>query len=78
MLNIQIPNKMRSSMLSFASLAFMSGGMLSPVFSSILITKYSAQKLWFIIGIALVAVTFLIGIALHKTYKKSNTHVLNT
>lgn len=73
MLNIQIPNKMRSSMLSFASLAFMSGGMLSPVFSSLMITKYSAQNLWFIIGVALMIVTLLIGIALHRSYKKPST-----
>lgn len=69
-LNLEIPNNIRSSMLSFVSLAFQAGCMMSPLLSSPMVSKGGIGNLWLILGIALIIVTALIGAALHYFKKK--------
>lgn len=71
MLNLEIPSKIRSSMLSFVSLAFQAGCMMSPLLSSPMVSKGSISELWLILGISLILVTALIGIALHYFRSKA-------
>lgn len=70
MLNMQIPNKLRSSMLSFVSLIFQAGCMLSPLFSTFAVAKAGIDVLWLYLGLALILGSVLIGIGLHRTSKK--------
>ena len=71
MLNIQVPSSMRASMLSLVSLFFQGGAMLSPLFSSIMAAKTSISFLWFILGIALVLLSAVIGVLLRRFDKKA-------
>lgn len=70
MLNMQIPSKLRSSMLSFVSLIFQGGCMLSPLFSTFAVAKAGIDVLWLYLGLALILGSTLIGIVLHRTTKK--------
>lgn len=71
MLNIEIPNNIRSSMLSFVSLVFQAGCMISPLLSSPMVSNGSIHELWLILGIALIVLTALIGTAMHFSNKKT-------
>lgn len=70
MLNMQIPSKLRSSMLSFVSLIFQAGCMLSPLFSTFAVKKVGIEGLWLYLGIALIIGVIIIGAGLHRTGKK--------
>lgn len=71
MLNHEVPNKLRSSMLSFVSLIFQCGCMLSPLFSTFAVVVVGIDGLWLYLGIALIIGSALIGIGLHRTKRKA-------
>lgn len=73
MINIEVPSRLRSSMLSFVSLAFQLGCMLSPLYSSFMVSKTSIGNVFMILGVVLVPITLLIGIALARSFKNRHS-----
>lgn len=71
MLNMQIPSKLRSSMLSFVSLIFQGGCLLSPLFSTFAVTRVGIEGLWLYLGIALLIGVVIIGVGLYRAERKA-------
>ncbi len=70
-LNLHIPSSLRSSMLSFISLLFQAGCMLSPLVSTFAVSKTGINNLWLYIGIALFVSAAVIGVLLNR-FRKTN------
>lgn len=71
LLNREIPDKIRAGFLSFISFAFQGGGLVSPVFSSLVVVKQGIPALWLYTGIFLLASSLAIGLLMRAKPKEA-------